>query len=98
MLKDPGIAPNFNSVISEEDRQIMLEGYTSADGNIYSMTQYEPQAWNMTPYRMYINQTWLDKLNLDMPTTTILMAMDRQMRLLFTVSLQVHTVRILPCR
>lgn len=70
MLKDPEIAPNFNSVISEEDRQIMLEGSTSADGNIYSMTQYEPQAWNMTPYRMYINQTWLDKLNLDMPTTT----------------------------
>ncbi len=48
----------------------MLEGSTSADGNIYSMTQYEPQAWNMTPYRLYINQTWLDKLGLNVPTTT----------------------------
>lgn len=49
MLNNPEIAPNFNSVVSEEDRNIMLEGSTSADGNIYSMTQYEPQAWNMTP-------------------------------------------------
>ena len=43
MLNDPEIAPNFNSVVSEEDRQIMLKGTTSADGNIYSMSQYEPQ-------------------------------------------------------
>lgn len=70
MLNNPEIAPNFNSVVSEEDRNIMLEGSTSADGNIYSMTQYEPQAWNMTPYRFYINQTWLDKLGLNVPTTT----------------------------
>ena len=70
MLNNPEIAPNFNSVVSEEDRNIMLEGSTSADGNIYSMTQYEPQAWNMTPYRLYINQTWLDKLGLNVPTTT----------------------------
>ena len=26
MLNDPEIAPNFNSVVSEEDRQIMLKG------------------------------------------------------------------------
>ncbi len=70
MLADPEIAPNFNSVVSEEDREAILEGTTSADGNVYAMAQYEPQTWNMTPYRMYINQDWLDALNLPMPTTT----------------------------
>lgn len=70
MLANPEIAPNFNTVVSAEDRETILEATTSADGNIYSMAQFEPQTWNMTPYRMFINQTWLDTLNLPMPTTT----------------------------
>lgn len=69
MLNDPAIAPNFNA-IPDEDRQAMLEAATYADGNIYSLVQFEPSTWNLTSYRMLINEVWLEKLNLPVPTTT----------------------------
>ena len=68
-LDNPETAPNFNA-IPEEEKQAILDTITSADGNIYSLAKYEPQSWNLTPYRMYINQAWLDNLGLDMPETT----------------------------
>lgn len=70
MMSNPEITPNFNAIESEEDKESMLKAATSADGKIYSMVQFAPATWNMTPYRMYINQVWLDKLNLSMPVTT----------------------------
>ncbi|WP_099467260.1 type 2 periplasmic-binding domain-containing protein [Konateibacter massiliensis] len=69
-INDPEKAPNFNAIQSEEDKASMLRASTSADGNIYSLTIFEPQTWNMTPFRMFINNKWLEKLNLSMPTTT----------------------------
>lgn len=68
-VNDASTMPNFNA-IPEEDRNSMLESSTSADGNIYSLTQFEPQPWNQTPYRFYINQAWLTKLGLEIPRTT----------------------------
>lgn len=68
-LDNPDIAVNFNA-IPEEDKAAILKTITSADGNIYSLAKYEPQSWNLTPYRMYINKTWLDRLRLEMPSTT----------------------------
>lgn len=68
-LSDPSIAPNFNA-IPEKDREDMLAAGTSADGNIYAMTRFEPNPWNQTPNRFYINKTWLDKLGLKTPGTT----------------------------
>lgn len=69
-INDPEKAPNFNAIQSEEDKASMLRASTSADGNIYSLTIFEPQTWNMTPFRMYMNNRWLEKLSLSMPTTT----------------------------
>lgn len=68
-VNDKEMAPNF-SVIPDEDKKIMLNGITSADGNIYSMPKFEPETWNLTPYRMYVNGAWLKKLSLNVPTTT----------------------------
>lgn len=70
LVTDPEKAPNFNAIESEEDKASMLKASTSADRNIYSLVTFEPETWNLTPYRMYMNQVWLDNLNLNMPTTT----------------------------
>lgn len=70
LVTDPEKAPNFNAIKSEEDKEAMLKASTSADGNIYSLVIFEPETWNLTPYRMYMNEVWLNKLNLKMPTTT----------------------------
>ena len=64
------IMPNWAAIESEEDKTTMLSTVTAADGNIYALNMFQPETWNMNPYRMYINQKWLDNLGLDMPTTT----------------------------
>lgn len=69
-ITDPAKAPNFNAIESKEDKETMLKASTSADGNIYSLTIFEPAIWNMTPFRMYMNEKWLENLNLEMPKTT----------------------------
>ncbi len=69
-LGNPDVMPNFTAIESEENKAAMIKDATSADGKIYSLVQYNPVTWNMTPFRMYINQAWLDTLGLDMPKTT----------------------------
>lgn len=69
-LEDEEVATHFNAIASEEDKESMIKASTSPDGNIYSLTIFEPATWNMTPFRLYMNQVWLDKLNLEVPTTT----------------------------
>lgn len=68
-LADPELMPNYNA-IPDEDRYQMELAQTMADGNTYSLSNYEPETWNLTPVRMFINQAWLDTLGLEMPTTT----------------------------
>lgn len=68
-LADPEKMPNYNA-IPEEDRVLMDQAQTMADGNMYSLSAWEPEIWNLTPNRMFINKAWLDKLGLDVPTTT----------------------------
>lgn len=68
-INNEAITPNF-AKIPEEDKAVMLESMTMSDGNIYSLAKYEPETWNLTPYRYFINRVWLEKLNLEMPTTT----------------------------
>ncbi len=55
----------------------MLENYpgsresiTLSDGNIYVLPQIGANLHSTVPYKMWINQSWLDNLGLDMPTTT----------------------------
>ena len=68
-VSDPEKMPNYNA-IPEEDRELMNKASTQADGNIYSLSAWEPETWNLTPNRMFINKAWLDKLGLSIPTTT----------------------------
>lgn len=68
-VADPEKMPNYNA-IPEEDRQAMNLTSTQADGHIYSLSAFEPETWNMTPFRMFINKAWLDKLGKEVPTTT----------------------------
>ncbi|MFQ9510789.1 MAG: hypothetical protein ACLRZ7_07775 [Lachnospiraceae bacterium] len=68
-INDKEKAPNFNA-IPEEDKTAMIEAITCADGNIYSLPKYEPETWNLTPNRLFINGAWLEKLGLEVPKTT----------------------------
>lgn len=67
--EDASKMPNY-AAIPQADKTIMESAQTMADGNMYSLSQYEPETWNVTPYRTFINRSWLDKLGLAMPTTT----------------------------
>lgn len=66
---DPELAPNILK-IAEEDRDFIFRSLTLPDGNVYSLFNYGPSDWNASRYRVWINQTWLDKLGLSAPTTT----------------------------
>jgi len=68
-FNDPKLMPNFNKIPADERKKV-ISGLTLADGHIYGFPRYEALTFNMTPYRMYINKAWLDKLGLQMPTTT----------------------------
>ncbi len=68
-VTDASKMPNYNA-IPDEDREIMNAASTMADGHIYSLSAFEPETWNLTPNRTYINKAWLDKLGLEVPTTT----------------------------
>jgi putative aldouronate transport system substrate-binding protein len=68
-VNDPAKAPNF-TVIPARDKDLMLDSMTSSDGNIYGLAQFQPETWNLTPDRLYINRAWMTKLGLNVPTTT----------------------------
>lgn len=48
----------------------ILARVTSPDGNIYGAPFYDYYIGNILPNRMWINQSWLDKLGLAMPQTS----------------------------
>ncbi|MGG1553992.1 ABC transporter substrate-binding protein [Paenibacillus ferrarius] len=61
-------APNVMQRLAELDG--MKEVLTAPDGNIYSLPQIE-QCYHCTmSQKLWIYKPWLDKLKLDMPTTT----------------------------
>jgi putative aldouronate transport system substrate-binding protein len=60
----------IKDVLTKVDNKDTLEWLTSADGNIYYIPRIEEQIANKYAMRAFINQTWLDKLGLAMPTTT----------------------------
>ena len=61
--------PYYNK-IPQPDRGDLLKMTRSADGNNYGFPQYQPETWNMTSLRYYINRSWLAKLGLQEPRTT----------------------------
>lgn len=66
---DPDLAPNILD-IPEEDRDFIFKTLMLPDGNVYSLFNYGPSDWNSARYRLWINQSWLDKVNMPIPTTT----------------------------
>lgn len=61
-------AEYFNQ-IAEKDRESLIQATTAPDGNIYSLSGMAVEPANLVPYKMWINKTWLDKVDMDMPTT-----------------------------
>ena len=60
--------PNFKKLM--EENPATEKAARMPDGNIYSYVQYtESDPIQINP-KLYINQTWLDKLGKEMPTTT----------------------------
>jgi putative aldouronate transport system substrate-binding protein len=68
-IENPSLSPNINAM-PPDDRNALLQGIVSADGNYYTLAQYTPTLWGLAPYRLYINREWIKKLGLTMPTTT----------------------------
>lgn len=68
-LENEELTPHFNAVLPE-DKELMLDTMVMADGNVYSYPRYQPEYWNLTPFRLYTNKVWLDKLGLEVPKTT----------------------------
>jgi putative aldouronate transport system substrate-binding protein len=68
-FNNPTIAPNF-AKIPQDDKGLIVRSITSVDGHIYSLPRFDPESWNFTSHRYYINKAWLDKLGLQIPTTT----------------------------
>lgn len=58
-------APNYSAIITERGD---WPAVTSADGHIYSMYEISKPNTGNTPH-VYINQQWLENLDLEMPTT-----------------------------
>jgi putative aldouronate transport system substrate-binding protein len=68
-FSDPAKAPYF-AAIPAEDKEIIFNNLTSADGNIYALPNFQCETRNLTPYWIFYNQTWADKLGIKAPATT----------------------------
>lgn len=58
--------PNLTKIFEENPK--LKNMATSTDGHIYGLPQRKPNRPKIR-YQMFINQTWLDNLNLEMPET-----------------------------
>lgn len=56
--------------VAEDDGYNVKEWITSADGNIYAFPSFSASLTNSYPQKLWINQGWLDALNLPVPQTT----------------------------
>lgn len=76
-LKDyfeEGLATNFEyamtTITEEMSPEELLVQITSTDGGIYAYPRYGSEIYNQWPNRWYIQQTWLNAVGKDVPTTT----------------------------
>jgi len=68
-LTDANKMPNFHKV-PESEREIILNTTRLANGKNYGFQKYMPNEWNECPYRFWVRTSWLEKLGLEIPTTT----------------------------
>jgi putative aldouronate transport system substrate-binding protein len=60
----------IDEILDKADNKEIIEWMKSADGNTYYLGKANEQIGNMYSLRSWINQTWLDNLGLEIPTTT----------------------------
>ena len=60
--------PNFYALCQRAPG--LLESITAADGNIYGLPQFDYSITDVTNDTLIINTEWLEKVGMDMPTTT----------------------------
>jgi len=69
-VNDADVMKNFHSIDADAVDSI-IKNSESPDGHIYALTANNPATfWNEGPYRLWVNENWLEKLNLSMPETT----------------------------
>lgn len=68
LYDDPSVAANYAKL--PEDVKDLAFNSLNVDGKMYGLFKYGPSGWNSGSFRTYINQEWLAKLNLEVPTTT----------------------------
>lgn len=68
-MEDPDMNPNWLTV-PEDVRKEIIDQCATPDGTMYGFGKLNSSTWNNHPYRTFINRAWLDKLGLEMPTTT----------------------------
>ncbi len=66
---DPEAMPHFNA-LSDVIKSECLAVMTQADGHIYGLADHTSNAGNNNPEKMFINTAWIEKLDLEVPTTT----------------------------
>jgi len=67
--ENPNVMPHFHAIESEADKTNMIANCSASDGHIYAIAMFQPETWNLTPYRTYINTKWMENLGLEEPTT-----------------------------
>ncbi|ONI46970.1 hypothetical protein AN642_00015 [Epulopiscium sp. SCG-B10WGA-EpuloA2] len=61
-------APNIKQAL--DDNPLVKEIWTLEDGNLYTIPRIGTATHTLTSHRMWLNQIWLDNLDLEVPTTT----------------------------
>lgn len=70
LIEEYGVNTKAALALAEEHGYNIRQWITSPDGNIYGLPSFSASLTNSYPHKLWINQGWLDKLGLEMPTTT----------------------------
>ena len=65
-----GLAVNADKAVAQHPDWNLITNITCFDGSIYGVPRIQVSPSNETKYKLWINQTWLDKLDMELPTTT----------------------------
>ena len=63
------LMPNYNA-LPQDVKDRIYQNLVEADGHMYNLPKHDVNWWNTSPWRPFINVDWLEKLGLEVPTTT----------------------------
>ena len=67
---EAGMAPNIDAAVAAFPTWNLISSLVSSDGTLYGVPRIQASPSNETKYKMWINEQWLENLNLEVPTTT----------------------------